>query len=124
VEFCDTELWWLRHYRPPQNNARTAVGDSSKAHKTWVACHNIPGGIVNLLGGYRTTRTLGRDLVRKILAAELGVPIATVFSLDGVEATITPTHHPELLRRLRPRRELVGAQELSGSSAPMRPDSE
>jgi hypothetical protein len=36
---------------------------------------------------------LDPDLVQKIFAAELGVPTAVTVSLDGVTATVTPTHH-------------------------------
>jgi hypothetical protein len=56
------------------------------------AGHNIPRGIVNLIGGEQTSRRLNPNLVRKILAAELGITTANVTSLDGVVATTTPKH--------------------------------
>jgi hypothetical protein len=45
-----------------------------------------------LIGGDRTFRKLDPDLVRKIFAAELGITTASVMSLDGVIATVTPNH--------------------------------
>jgi hypothetical protein len=92
VEFCDSEQAWLRGYRAPDFSARTTAPGSSEARKQRAACHSIQGGIVNLIGGEKTSQTLDPNLVRKILAAELGTPIATLSSLDGVIVSVTPKH--------------------------------
>jgi hypothetical protein len=101
-QFCDIEQAGLHRYRAPDSNARTTAPDSSKARKQRVAGHNIHGGIdnalagrwpINLVGGRRSDTSIDPILIQKILAAELGVPYATVVSPDGITAKISPRNH-------------------------------
>jgi hypothetical protein len=100
-EFCDTEHAWLRQqYRGLKNNSRATKRGSKNAEKSIAKTCHEKGGIetafagrwpLNLVGSQRFEAPwLDPVVIDQILCAELGVPVASAVSDDGVPYTITP----------------------------------
>jgi hypothetical protein len=97
AEFCDIKRAQVRGYQPPKNNS-PAVNSVEKGGKNPNEISRIIGQIewpIDLIGRRQRCSRPGATnldpvLIQKIFAAEIGVPTASMTSLDGVSATSTP----------------------------------
>jgi hypothetical protein len=98
-DFRYTEQGWLEQYRGPKNNPRAGERGSKTAEKSGrvVTAESVVETAfaghwpLNLVGGQRFEAPRPDPTVLdQIFSAELGVPVASAVSDDGVAYTITP----------------------------------